>query len=42
MTRGTGTATSLAVPTQTGTYKLFVLDAEGAVLGESAALLRVE
>lgn len=41
MTRAAGDATTIAVPGATGTYKLFVLDAEGQKLGESAALLRV-
>ena len=41
MTRASGTSTTLAVPMQAGSYKLFVLDTQGAVLGESAALLRV-
>jgi membrane carboxypeptidase/penicillin-binding protein PbpC len=41
MTKAAGTATSIAVPTTAGTYKLFVVDAQGKKLGESAALLRV-
>jgi hypothetical protein len=41
MTRAAGTATSLAVPSTPGAYKLFVVDAQGAKLGESAAQLRV-
>jgi hypothetical protein len=41
MTKAAGTATSIAVPTTAGTYKLHVLDATGNKLGESAALLRV-
>ncbi len=42
MTTASGDATSLAVPKTAGTYKLFVLDAQGNKLGESAALLRVK
>src|ERR1017187_54086 len=41
MTKAAGTATSIAVPTTAGTYKLFVVDSQGKKLGESAALLRV-
>ncbi|HEY6729254.1 MAG TPA: right-handed parallel beta-helix repeat-containing protein [Polyangiaceae bacterium] len=41
MTRAAGDATSIAVPAAPGSYKLFVLDATGQKLGESAALLRV-
>jgi hypothetical protein len=41
MTKAAGTATSLAVPTNAGTYKLHVVDAQGNKLGESAAILRV-
>jgi hypothetical protein len=41
MTQAAGTATSIAVPTTAGTYKLHVLDGQGHKLGESAALLRV-
>jgi hypothetical protein len=41
MTRAAGDATSIAVPTAAGTYKLFVLDSQGNNLGASAALLRV-
>ena len=41
MTKAAGTATSIAVPTTAGTYKLHVVDAQGNKLGESAALLRV-
>ena len=41
MTKATGTATSIAVPTTTGTYKLIVVDSQGKKLGESTALLRV-
>jgi hypothetical protein len=42
MTKAAGTATSVAVPTNTGTYKLSVVDSTGKKLGESAALLRVQ
>jgi hypothetical protein len=41
MTTAPGTATSIAVPSAAGTYKLHVVDAQGKKLGESAALLRV-
>jgi hypothetical protein len=41
VTKAAGTATSIAVPATAGTYKLFVTDAQGKTLGESAALLRV-
>ncbi|MBN2573863.1 MAG: right-handed parallel beta-helix repeat-containing protein [Deltaproteobacteria bacterium] len=41
MTKAGGDATSIAVPTTAGTYKLSVVDAQGKKLGESAALLRV-
>jgi hypothetical protein len=41
MTKAAGTATSIAVPTTAGNYKLFVVDSQGKKLGESAALLRV-
>jgi hypothetical protein len=41
MTRASGTATSITVPTAAGTYKLFVVNSQGVKLGESAALLRV-
>ena len=42
MTKAAGTATSVAVPTNTGTYKLSVVDSTGKKLGESTALLRVQ
>jgi hypothetical protein len=42
MTKAAGTATSIAVPANTGSYKLFVVDGQGKKLGESAALLRVQ
>ena len=42
MTKAVGTATSIAVPTNTGTYKLFVVDSQGMKQGESSALLRVQ
>jgi hypothetical protein len=41
MTKASGTATSIAVPANAGTYKLHVVDAQGSKVGESAALLRV-
>ena len=41
MTKASGTATSIAVPANAGTYKLHVVDAQGNKVGESAALLRV-
>jgi len=42
MTKAAGDATSIAVPTTVGSYKLSVADAQGKKLGESAALLRVQ
>ncbi len=41
MTRAAGDATSIAVPANTGSYKLFVVDSRGEILGESDAQLRV-
>ena len=41
MTKASGTATSIAVPANAGTYKLHVVDAQGNKVGESDALLRV-
>lgn len=41
-TKAAGDATSIAVPSGAGTYKLFVVDSQGKKLGESAALLRVK
>jgi membrane carboxypeptidase/penicillin-binding protein PbpC len=41
MTKATGTATSIAVPSTSGTYKLTVVDAQGKKIGESSAILRV-
>ena len=41
MTKAAGTATSIAVPANAGTYKLHVVDTVGNKIGESAALLRV-
>jgi hypothetical protein len=41
MTKAAGNATSIAVPTTAGIYKLFVVDAQGKKLGESDSLLRV-
>jgi len=42
MTTAAGDAKSLAAPKTAGTYKLFVIDAQGKKLGESAAQLRVK
>jgi len=42
MTKAAGDATTIAVPASAGTYKLFLLAAQGSKLGESAALLRVK
>jgi hypothetical protein len=42
MTTASGSATTIAVPNNTGVYKLFVVDAQGKKLGESSALLRVQ
>ena len=42
MTRASGTGTTIAVPASAGTYKLFIVSAQGSKLGESAALLRVK
>jgi hypothetical protein len=41
MTKAVGTATSIAVPSTTGSYKLFVVNSQGLKLGESSAVLRV-
>lgn len=41
MTKASGTATSIAVPANAGTYKIHVLDAQGSKIGESATVLRV-
>lgn len=41
MTKAAGTATSIVAPTKAGSYKLFVVDAQGKKLGESACLLRL-
>jgi hypothetical protein len=41
MTRAAGEATSIGVPANAGTYKLFIVDSQGSKAGESAALLRV-
>jgi hypothetical protein len=40
MTRAAGNATSIYAPATAGTYKLFVLNAQGVKLGESVARLR--
>jgi hypothetical protein len=42
MTRADGDSTSISVPPQAGTYRLFVVNGDGQILGESQALLRVE
>jgi hypothetical protein len=42
MTNAAGDATSIAVPTTAGSYKLSVVDSQGKKLGESAALLKVQ
>jgi hypothetical protein len=42
MTKAAGDATSIAVPTNAGTYKLHVVDAHGTKIGESQALLKVK
>jgi hypothetical protein len=42
MTRATGTATRIAVPSNTGNYKIIVVDSQGKKLGESLASLRVK
>ena len=41
MTAAVGTATSITAPATSGTYKLCVVNSQGAKIGESAALLRV-
>ena len=41
MTKAAGDATSITVPYNSGTYKLFVVNSQGVKLGESTALLRV-
>ncbi|XVQ87741.1 RICIN domain-containing protein [Microbispora siamensis] len=40
MTRASGTATSIAVPTSTGEYRLYVVDAQGNRSAESKSLVR--
>ncbi|WP_432904126.1 RICIN domain-containing protein [Micromonospora matsumotoense] len=40
MTRAAGTATSIAVPSTQGEYRLFVLDAQGNRSAESASIVR--
>ena len=42
ITRATGTATSIAAPTSTGTYKLFIQDSVGNVSNPSTASLTVD
>ena len=41
MTKAAGTATSIAAPTKAGSYKLFVVDAQGKKISESECLVRV-
>jgi hypothetical protein len=41
MTKAAGDATSIAVPSTAGTYKLSVVDSQGKKVGEPSALLRV-
>jgi hypothetical protein len=41
MTKAAGTATSIVAPSESGTYKLFVLDSSGKKLGESSSILRL-
>src|SRR6185503_16235534 len=41
MTKAAGEATSIGVPANAGTYKLFIVNAQGNKLGESAAILQV-
>jgi hypothetical protein len=40
MTSANGTATSIAVPTSTGDYRLYVVDAQGSRSAESTSLVR--
>lgn len=42
MTRAVGTATSIAIPNQTGTYRMHLVDSSGQKVGQSETLLRVE
>ena len=42
MTKAAGDATSIAVPSSAGTYKLSIVDPQGKKLGESAAQLKVK
>jgi hypothetical protein len=41
MTKAAGDKTSIGVPANAGTYKLFIVNSQGSKVGESAALLRV-
>ncbi len=41
MKKADGNATSIALPTQAGSYKLFVLNSQGEIIGESDAQLRM-
>jgi hypothetical protein len=42
MTKASGDGTTISVPASAGSYKLFVVTAQGSKLGESAAVLRVK
>jgi hypothetical protein len=42
MTKAAGDATTITVPASAGSYKLFVVSAQGSKLAESAALLKVK
>jgi hypothetical protein len=42
MTQAQGDATSIAIPSMAGSYRVFVVDAQGKKLGQSAAQLRVK
>jgi len=42
MTKSSGAATSIAVPSTKGSYKLSIVDSQGKKLGESAALVRAQ
>jgi hypothetical protein len=42
MTTARGDATSIAIPSSAGSYKLSIVNSQGTKLGESAALLRVK
>ena len=42
MTKAAGDATTIAIPSTAGTYKLHVVDSGGKKVGESAALVRIK